>query len=187
MPEIFIIAGCNGAGKTTAAYNLLPSVFETSEFINADEIARGINPNNVEAAAFSAGKIMLQRINELIENKKSFAFETTLSGNNYFEIIKNAKANGFTVTLFYVYLESFELAVERVAFRVSKGGHFIPSEIIERRYFKGLQNLKKYLNLVNDWFLLDNSKSDYKIIARSFNGDIEITNFEQHNLIIGYE
>ena len=110
-----------------------------------------------------------------------------MSGNNYFEIIKNAKANGFTITLLYVYLESFELAVERVAFRVSKGGHFIPSEIIERRYFKGLQNLKKYLNLVNDWFLLDNSKSDYKIIARSFNGDIEITNFEQHNLIIGYE
>ena len=104
MPEIFIIAGCNGAGKTTAAYNLLPSVFETSEFINADEIARGINPNNVEAAAFSAGKIMLKRINELIKNKKSFAFETTLSGNNYLEIIKNAKANGFTITLLYVYL-----------------------------------------------------------------------------------
>lgn len=187
MPEIFIIAGCNGAGKTTAAYNLLPSVFETSEFINADEIARGINPNNVEAAAFSAGKIMLQRINELIENKKSFAFETTLSGNTYFEIIKKAKANGFIVTLFYVYLESFELAIERVAFRVSKGGHSIPPEIIKRRYFKGLQNLKRYLVLIDDWFLLDNSKSDYNIISKSLNGNIEITNFEQHNFIIGYE
>ena len=186
MPEIFIIAGCIGAGKTTAAYNLLPSVFETSEFINADEIARGNNPGNVEAAAFSAGKIMLQRINELIKNKKSFAFETTLSGNNYFEIIKNAKANGFTVTLFYVYLEKFELAIERVALRVLKGGHHIPVNIIECRYFKGLMNLKKYILAVDEWYILDNSNAAYNYIAKSINKKEEIINFDIFNLIYNY-
>ena len=103
MPEIFIIAGCNGAGKTTAAYTLLPSVFHTTEFINADEIVRGINPKNVDAAAFSAGKIMLRRIKELIASEKSFAFETTLSGNNYLQLIKDAKVQGHK--LFYIYLE----------------------------------------------------------------------------------
>ena len=84
MPEIFIIAGCNGAGKKTAAYNLFPTVFHTTAFINADEIARGINSKNVEAAAFSAGKIMLQKINDFTANKKRVAFKTTLSGNTYF-------------------------------------------------------------------------------------------------------
>ena len=87
MPEIFIIAGCNGAGKTTAAYNLLPTVFHTTAFINVDEIARGINQNNVEAAAFSAGKIMLQKINDFTANKKRVAFKTTLSGTTYFKCI----------------------------------------------------------------------------------------------------
>ena len=186
MPEIFIIAGCNGAGKTTAAYNLLPSVFHTTEFINADEIARGINPENAEAASFSAGKIMLQKINEFIANKKSFAFETTLSGNNYFEIIKYAKENGFTVTLFYVYLERFELAVERVALRVLKGGHNIPKHTIERRYFKGLFNLKKYLLAVDEWYILDNSKTAYSYIAKSIDKEEEIINFDLFTYIYNY-
>ena len=186
MPEIFIIAGCNGAGKTTAAYTLLPNVFNTSEFINADEIARGINPENVEAAAFSAGKIMLQKIDYLIETKKSFAFETTLSGNNYFEIIKAAKNNGFTVTLLFVYIESFELAIERVALRVLKGGHHIPNNTIERRYFKGLKNLKKYILIVDEWYILDNSKSEYSIIAKSLKEEREIDNFDKFNFIYNY-
>ena len=84
MPGIFIIAGCNGGGKTTAAYNLFPTVFHTTAFINTDEITLGINPNNVKAAAFSAGKIMLQKINDFTANKKRVAFETTLSGTTYF-------------------------------------------------------------------------------------------------------
>lgn len=186
MPEIFIIAGCNGAGKTTAAYTLLPNVFNTSEFINADEIARGINPTNVEAAAFSAGKIMLQKITYLIETKKSFAFETTLSGNNYFEIIKTAKNNGFSVTLLFVYLESFELAMERVALRVLKGGHDIPNNIIERRYLKGLKNLKKYILIVDEWYILDNSKTEYSIVAKSLKGEREIVNFDKFKFIYNY-
>jgi len=92
MPEIYMIAGCNGAGKTTAAYTLLPDVFKTIEFVNADEIARGLSPFNVEGVAFKAGRIMLERINQLIKEQKSFAFETTLAGLSYLKLIKYAKA-----------------------------------------------------------------------------------------------
>ena len=109
-----------------------------------------------------------------------------MSGNNYFEIIKNAKANGFTVTLFYVYLESFELAVQRVALRVLKGGHNIPNNIIERRYFKGLFNFKKYISAVDEWYILDNSKSTYIYIAKSKDKKEEIINFDLFNHIYNY-
>ena len=184
MPELFIIAGCNGAGKTTAAYNLLPEVFKTVEFLNADEIARSISAEDVEKAAFAAGKIILSKIYELIELEKSFAIETTLSGNTYLDVIKQAKINGFEVTMFFVYLENVNLAFERVALRVSKGGHNIPEEIIERRYFKGLKNLPKYLELVNDWYLYDNSQGDYELIAKQVLQLKEIIIFDLFNKII---
>ncbi len=183
MPELFIIAGCNGAGKTTAAYNLLPDVFQTTEFINADEIARGLTPDNVEASAIAAARIMLTRIDDLIESKQNFAFETTLSGLSYLKIIEKARANGFEVTLFFVYLESAAMAIERVAFRVTKGGHHIPADVIERRYSKGINNLPKYTNLVNNWYLLNNSADDYEIVAKYVNGIKNIFNFEQYKII----
>ena len=138
MPDIFIIAGCNGAGKTTAAYSLLPETFKTIEFVNADEIARGLSPLNVEGAAFQAGRIMLSRITQLIDENKSFAFETTLSGVTYIKFLKEAKLKGYGITFFFVYLNNTELAKSRVALRVSKGGHNIPKDVIERRYAKGL-------------------------------------------------
>ena len=152
MPELYIISGCNGAGKTTASYTVLPEILNCREFINADEIARGINPENVDLAAFAAARIMLERMDNLIEAKQNFAFETTLSGLSYLKIIEKAITNGFTVTLFFVYLESYKMAIDRVAFRVSKGGHAIPDEIIERRYGKGLKNFPKYAAIVTDWY-----------------------------------
>jgi predicted ABC-type ATPase len=184
MLELFIIAGCNGAGKTTAAYNLLPEVFQTIEFVNADEIARGINKNDVESAAIAAARIMLDRIDYLIENKQSFAFETTLSGLTYLKIIEKAKLNGFIVTLFFVNLESAEMAFERVAIRVKKGGHSIPQDVIERRYKKGLANFAKYASVVQNWYLLDNSGQEYQIIAKSINEIKEILNFTLYKRII---
>ena len=102
MPDIYIIAGCNGAGKTTAAYNLLPDVFKTVEFVNADEIARGLSPFNPSGVAFQAGRIMLERLALLTQDSQSFSFETTLSGNTYFPFIKNAKEKGYGITFFFV-------------------------------------------------------------------------------------
>lgn len=127
MPTIYILAGPNGAGKTTAAFNLLPNVFQTVEFVNADEIARGLSPFNVESVAFQAGRIMLERLEQLIKEWKSFAFETTLSGLFYIKFIQMAKLAGFKITFFFVWLDSVELAKNRVASRVRKGGHSIPA------------------------------------------------------------
>ena len=122
MPIIYIIAGPNGAGKTTAAYNLLPEVFDTGEFVNADEIARGLSPFNFEGVTFQAARIMIERLNQLVKEKKSFAFETTLSGVGYLQFIKLSKLAGYKIILFFIWLENFQLAKNRVAERVRNGG-----------------------------------------------------------------
>lgn len=183
MPDIFIIAGCNGAGKTTAAYNLLPDVFKTVEFVNADEIARGLSPFNPTGVAFQAGRIMLERLEQLIEENKNFSFETTLSGITYLNFIKKAKEKGYGITLFFVFLNSVNLAKERVALRVSKGGHSIPEEVIERRYHKGLLNFSTYAKEANDWYVYDNSGSEYELVAKNIDKDEKIINFEIFKII----
>ncbi|MBY0477184.1 MAG: zeta toxin family protein [Chitinophagaceae bacterium] len=185
MPDIFIIAGCNGAGKTTAAYSLLPDVFKTVEFVNADEIARGLSPFNPSGVAFQAGRIMLERLEQLIREQKSFSFETTLSGLSYIHLIKNAKQKGYGLTFFFVYLNSVNLAKERVALRVSKGGHSIPNEVIERRYFKGLTNFSKYAAEADDWYVYDNSGKNYELVASRENDENKIINFEVFKIISG--
>ncbi|MBS1671456.1 MAG: zeta toxin family protein [Bacteroidetes bacterium] len=187
MPNLYIIAGPNGAGKTTAAFSLLPEVFLTTEFINADEIAKGLSPLNPEGVALQAGKIMLNRIRSLINDKKDFAFETTLSGLGYIQLLKEATNKNYTIILFFVWLNSFELAKERVSIRVSKGGHNIPELTIKRRFIKGIINFKKYAKLVRDWYVYDNSGTEYLIVAKSINNNIEIFNFEIYKQIISNE
>jgi predicted ABC-type ATPase len=182
MPTIYIIAGCNGAGKTTAAYSLLPDVFKTLEFINADEIARGLSPFNIEGVAFQAGRIMLERLDYLIAHKKDFAFETTLSGFSYLKLIEVAKSKSYQIVLFFVWLNSIELAKERVAIRVAKGGHNIPDATIERRYSKGIRNFSTYATKADEWYIYNNSKH-YDLIAKSIKGEQEIFNFEVFNKI----
>ncbi len=185
MPDIYIIAGCNGAGKTTAAYNLLPDVFQTIEFVNADEIARGLSPFNPSGVAFQAGRIMLERLAQLIENSQSFSFETTLSGLAYLGFIKKAKEKGFGITFFFVYLNSVDLAKERVALRVSKGGHTIPGDVIERRYYKGLKNFNRYAIKADDWYIYDNSGSGYELVAKNIDGEEKIINFDVFKIVSG--
>jgi predicted ABC-type ATPase len=183
MPTLYILAGPNGAGKTTAAYSLLPTVFKTLEFVNADEIARGLSPFNPDSVAFQAGRIMLERINYFIKQKKSFAFETTLSGLSYLNLIVLAKVSGFQIILFFVWLDSFELAKSRVAERVRKGGHDIPENVIERRYQKGARNFSKYAEEADSWYIYDNSGTEYILIAKCIDGEKEIFNFEVYNKI----
>jgi len=178
MPSIYIIAGCNGAGKTTAAYNLLPGVFNTVEFINADEIAKGLSPFNPEGVAIQAGKIMIERIKYLTENKMDFAFETTLSGLRHLRFLKLAKQQGYNIILLFIWLNSIELAKERVKVRVNKGGHNIEEKIIERRYLKGHDNLQRYLAEADDWYIYDNSETEYQLIAKSIANKKDVFNFE---------
>jgi predicted ABC-type ATPase len=156
--DLYIIAGCNGAGKTTASFTILPEIIDCKEFVNADEIAKGLSPFQPEKVSFEAGRIMLNRINELLKFNESFAFETTLSTKSYKQKIINAKQNGYTITLLFFWLQSIELAKERVRIRVLEGGHNIAPEIIERRYYKGIKNLFEiYLPIVDGALIFDNS------------------------------
>jgi predicted ABC-type ATPase len=158
MPNLYIIAGPNGAGKTTAAYTLLPEVFGVQEFVNADEIARGLSPFNVEGVAFEAGRLMLQRIDYLLGKGVDFAIETTLSTRSYVSLIQRARAAGYVVSLYYVWIPSAEVSKSRVAQRVSRGGHSIPPNVIERRYGRSVLNLRNLYMPICDYFtVIDNS------------------------------
>ena len=173
--KLFIISGCNGAGNTTAASTLLPTMFERTEFVNADNIARKINPTSPESAAVEAGRRMLIRINELIEEEKSFTIETTLSTRSYHRLLQRAKDNGYAVVLLYFWLNSPELAVERVANRVSEGGHNIPEVVIRRRYERGIKNLfELFIPMCDFWSIHDNSMNPRKNVAFGFGGKKEV-------------
>ena len=131
MPTLYIIAGCNGAGKTTASYTVLPAILNCKEFVNADSIALGISPFQPEKVVFEAGRLMLQRIHQLIDDDITFAFETTLSARSYIDTIKKCRAKGYHITLLYFWLNSPDLAIERIKIRVSRGGHNIPGNIVK--------------------------------------------------------
>ncbi|MBN8821762.1 MULTISPECIES: zeta toxin family protein [unclassified Spirosoma] len=163
MPNLYILAGPNGAGKTTTAYTLLPEVLHVREFVNADEIARGLSPFNVEDVAFEAGRIMLNRIEQLMYQHVDFAIETTLSTRSYVQMIQRAKRTGYQVTLIFIYLSSAELAVSRVAKRVSMGGHHIPTDVVHRRYERALMNLFSLYLPICDFFLIVNNSGEEPI------------------------
>ena len=153
--NLYIIAGCNGAGKTTASFTILPEILDCKEFVNADEIAKGLSPFQPEKVSFEAGRIMLHRINELLLQNLSFAFETTLSAKTYKLLILEAKKLGYKTTLLFFWLQTVELAKERVKTRVLEGGHNIPTDVIERRYKRGINNLFQiYLDIVDVALLL---------------------------------
>jgi predicted ABC-type ATPase len=175
MPSLYIIAGCNGAGKTTASYTILPEILNCVEFVNADSIAAGLSPFNVDSVAFEAGRIMLHRVYALMAEKVDFALETTLSTRSYVSLINHAHKSGYKITLLYFWLNSPKIAIERVAKRVSKGGHHIPKDVIERRYFRGLKNLiNLYIPICDNWIVIDNMDISTDIIARG-KKEIDIT------------
>ena len=164
--HLYIISGPNGAGKTTASYTVLPRILQCKEFVNADEIARGLSPFNPEAVAIEAGRLMLKRIDELLLRNESFSIETTLSTRSYFRLVEKAHAQGYDVTLLYFWLKSPQQAIERVAERVAKGGHDIPRDIVIRRYWEGLDNLfQLYMPIVDTWILVNNSETPRSIVA----------------------
>lgn len=175
--HLYIIAGCNGAGKTTASYTILPDILNCKEFVNADEIAKGLSPFQPEKVSFEAGRIMLHRIDELLRLGVDFAFETTLSTKSYQHRVKQAQAAGYTVTLVFFWLKSVELAKERVRLRVSEGGHNIPEDVIERRYYRGLKNLfELYLPLCDNAIVMDNSMGSEVAVLGKLGEDVAIFN-----------
>ena len=185
LPKLYIIAGCNGAGKTTASFTILPEVLGCKEFINADEIAKGLSPFQPENVAMQAGRIMLARMDELLQKGETFAFETTLATKSYKQKIELAQANGYEVTLLFFWLDSPNIAKKRVAQRVAEGGHNIPLETIERRYYNGIANLFTiYIDMVDICYIFDNSEGRKELIAqKERHKDIVIYNNDKFNLI----
>ena len=188
VKNLYIIAGCNGAGKTTASFTLLPEILDCKEFVNADEIAKGLSPFQPEKVSFEAGRIMLNRINELLENKENFAFETTLATKSYKSKITKAKTKNYNVTIIFFWLENIDLAIERVKTRVLEGGHNIAIEVIKRRYMNGIKNLFEiYLSIADEVMIFDNSEGKHDLIARkTFTTDIVIFNEIKFNKLKNY-
>lgn len=186
--RLYIISGCNGAGKTTASYSLLPEVFQCKEFVNADEIARGLSPFNPEGVAIDAGKVMLQRITDLLAREETFAIETTLASRTLNTLVEKAQASGYSVKLLFFWLNSTNLAVRRVAQRVREGGHNIPENVIKRRYVAGIKNLFKiFIPIVDNWLIADNSAVPRTLIAEGGTGmETVIYDTERYNDIIRY-
>nr|QJR98341.1 hypothetical protein Muribac2_690 [uncultured Muribaculaceae bacterium] len=163
-PKLYIVAGCNGAGKTTASLTVLPEIFSCQEFVNADEIAKGLNPLNPESMAMEAGRLMLRRIDTLLKQRVNFSIETTLATKSYRNLILKAKEMGYEVTLVFFWLPTVEMAIDRVAQRVATGGHNIPDDVIRRRYSAGIMNLFKiFLPIVDKWWIYDNTSNSEEI------------------------
>jgi predicted ABC-type ATPase len=176
MPNLYIIAGCNGAGKTTGSVTIFPEILNCNQFVNADYIAAGLSPFDVESVAIEAGRIMLHRIDELIE--------PTLATRSYVSLVHRAKALGYRVSLIYIWLSSPELALERVAERVSNGGHNIPMDVVRRRYYRGIKNLfKLFMPICDTWIIADNSLKIFNIIARKEEFENVIENNELWGII----
>ena len=164
--HLYIIAGCNGAGKTTASNTILPKTLLVKEFVNADEIARGLSPFNADNVGIEAGRLMIKRINELLEANETFSVETTLSSRSYVNLIRRAHAKGYKVHLLYFWLKDVELAKQRVAERVLSGGHGVPEDVIVRRYYAGLKNLFGiFMGIVDVWAIYDNSYNEIERVA----------------------
>ena len=185
MPNLYIISGCNGAGKTTASNTILPEILNCMEFVNADNIACGLSPFNPESVAFESGRIMLKRIRELMATRVDFGFETTLASRSYVSLVKQAQQAGYKVSLLYFWLSSPNLTVERVARRVSNGGHHIPADVIERRYYRGIYNLYNlYMPLCDEWTIVNNINLVPEVIAKYDRFGKTIFNSELWNSII---
>ena len=186
--NLYIISGCNGAGKTTASYTVLPEILDCREFVNADEIARGLSPFNPESMAIEAGRLMLKRIEELLSRNETFSIETTLATKSYLNLVRRAQSKGYRVNVVFFWLRTPELAVQRVAERVQHGGHNIPENIIRRRYVAGINNLfRLFIPEVDYWGIFDNSEQPrIKISSGSKGKGIDIFNEELYKNINEY-
>ena len=190
MPSMYLISGCTGAGKTTASYTMLPEMLECSEFVNSDEFAKGLSPFNPEKASIQASRYMILKVRYLLQRQLDFGIETTLATRTLLKTVRLAQASGYSVTLLYFWLNSPDLAIERVAARVETGGHNIPEDTIRRRYRVGLDYFfHDYAPLCDRWILADNSQIPFRVIAEGSKTDIlsikdEVTYEKIHQIAI---
>jgi predicted ABC-type ATPase len=182
---MYIISGCNGSGKTTASYTLLPEMLECNQFVNSDEFAKSLSPFNPSEASVTASRYMLQKIYYLLENNMDFCVETTLATRSLMGIIHDAKSRGYTVCILYFWLKSPEMAIARVKDRVAAGGHNIPENVVRRRYYMGLTYFfETYAPVCDRWILADNSNTPFTVVAEGNADVVNVKNQEKYNLIL---
>jgi predicted ABC-type ATPase len=184
-PVVYLIGGPNGAGKTTAAMSIMPERVGCYEYVNADAIASALSPFRPAVVAIDAGRLMLKRIHELASKREDFAFETTMASRSFAPFLMECKNAGYTVHAVYIYLRSVELAVARVAQRVSGGGHSVPEAIVISRYTRGLANFFNiYMPIADHWMFYDNSGERPELVAeKTGDGSIRIMQSDLWNTI----
>ena len=171
-PLVVVIAGPNGAGKSTTAPSLLRDALQVSEFVNADAIAGGLSAFRPDSVAIPAGRAMLVRIQQLAEANINFAFETTLASRTFVPWLARLKQRGYHVHMLFLWLDSANLAVNRVAGRVRRGGHDVPEQTVRRRYERGLRNFfNLYMFLADSWQMFDNSRAGRPRLIASGRGE----------------
>jgi len=178
---VYIIAGANGSGKTTFAKEFvkIPKI----AFLNADEIKKEYNSEDKEGGKIRAGRIFFNRLKKLISSDKDFAIESTLSGQSLISIIKELKSKGNNIILLYIFLDNFEIAIDRVRIRVEEGGHNIPTKDIIRRYSRSLNNFWKiYKDLADEWQMFYNGEDNVIQTALGFKNNYKIINEEKFDL-----
>jgi predicted ABC-type ATPase len=175
--DLYVIAGPNGVGKTTFAREFLPNYADCKNFVNADLIAQAMAPFSPETAAVRAGRMMLGEIRSFAKKRASFAFETTLSGRGYLVLLRQLKAKGYKIHIFFLWVKDVDLALSRVQERVSRGGHDVPEPVVRRRFDRSIQNfLAHYRQLADSWVLFDNSARKPVVIASAEDRAVSIMN-----------
>jgi predicted ABC-type ATPase len=167
-PACIVLAGPNGAGKST----IYKALSLPSPFVNADEVARELNPAKPEAASIRAGRLVLHRLAELIETRPSFTYETTLSSHQSVKLLRDAADVGYQTTLIFVALANPDLHVLRVAQRVSTGGHHIPQDAIRRRYDIAFENLSRCVSVSESTWIFDNSAEGARLVLTIQGGKV---------------
>jgi predicted ABC-type ATPase len=183
--ELYVIAGPNGVGKTTFAREFLPNFADCKNFVNADLIAQGMAPFSPETAAVRAGRMMLGEIRSFAKRRVSFAFETTLSGRGYIALLRQLKARGYKIHVFFLWVSSVDLALSRVRERVARGGHDVPEAVVRRRFERSMGNfLSLYRGLADRWTLFDNSGDAPTVIALEKNKRVRIMDRNLYSALV---
>lgn len=174
--EILIIAGGNGVGKTTFARAFLLE-YSNYEFLNADEIAKSISADNPSGKKTSAGKLFFHKLNEAVANNKSLLIESTLSGRYLQKLFEIWRKQDYQIIIIFIFAESPEILIERIAERVKKGEHFVPDEDVRRRFGRGKKNFwNVYKDLADEWFLYYNMEDNFQLVATGEKDKIVLTN-----------